>query len=56
MPDLLGSRTVGPDSMPRDFVSRTSLPGNQLAASAARKFVRAALGAWTTGNPAPTSA
>lgn len=53
MPDLLGSRTVGPDSMPRDFVSRTSLPGNQLAASAARKFVRAALGAWTTGEPGP---
>jgi serine phosphatase RsbU (regulator of sigma subunit)/anti-sigma regulatory factor (Ser/Thr protein kinase) len=34
--------------MPREFVSRTSLPGNQLAASAARKFVRAALAEWTT--------
>jgi len=39
---------VGPDSMPREFVSRTSLPGNQLAACAARKFVRAALAEWTT--------
>ncbi|SNT27322.1 Serine phosphatase RsbU, regulator of sigma subunit [Actinacidiphila glaucinigra] len=53
MPDLLGSRTVGPDSMPREFVSRTSLPGNQLAASAARKFVRAALAEWTTEEPWP---
>lgn len=39
---------MGPDSMPREFVSRTSLPGNQLAACAARKFVRAALAEWTT--------
>lgn len=53
MPDLLGSRTVGPDSMPREFVSRTSLPGNQLAAAAARKFVRAALAEWTTEEPWP---
>ncbi|WP_431968923.1 SpoIIE family protein phosphatase [Actinacidiphila sp. bgisy160] len=53
MPDLLGSRTVGPDSIPREFVSRTSLPGNQLAASAARKFVRATLAEWTTQEPWP---
>lgn len=39
---------MGPASMPREFVSRTSLPGNQLAACAARKFVRAALAEWTT--------
>ncbi|MFB7290470.1 SpoIIE family protein phosphatase [Actinacidiphila glaucinigra] len=39
--------------MPREFVSRTSLPGNQLAASAARKFVRAALAEWTTEEPWP---
>ncbi|MEU6342787.1 ATP-binding SpoIIE family protein phosphatase [Streptomyces sp. NPDC046977] len=39
--------------MPREVVSRTSLPGNQLAASAARRFVRAALGAWPTRGPGP---
>lgn len=32
---------------PREYVSRTSLPGNQLAASAGRRFVRAALAEWT---------
>ncbi|MFE0625698.1 SpoIIE family protein phosphatase [Streptomyces sp. NPDC058864] len=39
--------------MPREFVSRTSLPGNQLAASAARKFVRAVLAEWTAEEPWP---
>ncbi|MFF7211482.1 SpoIIE family protein phosphatase [Streptomyces sp. NPDC008238] len=39
--------------MPREFVSRTSLPGNQLAASAARRFVRAALAEWTAEEPWP---
>jgi serine phosphatase RsbU (regulator of sigma subunit)/anti-sigma regulatory factor (Ser/Thr protein kinase) len=32
---------------PREYASRTSLPGNQLAPSAGRRFVRAALAEWT---------
>lgn len=45
---------MGPDCMPREFVSRTSLPGNQLAASASRRFVRAALAEWAVREVWPT--
>lgn len=38
---------VGPVSPRREFVSRTTLPADDCAASAARTFVRAALGEWT---------
>jgi serine phosphatase RsbU (regulator of sigma subunit)/anti-sigma regulatory factor (Ser/Thr protein kinase) len=39
---------------PREHTTATSLPGNQLAAGAARRFVRAALADWTSqGLPEP---
>ncbi|GAB2612508.1 hypothetical protein GCM10027168_51630 [Streptomyces capparidis] len=38
---------MGPQPPPREYAARTSLPCNQLAASAGRRFVRAALAEWT---------
>ncbi|GGO80760.1 hypothetical protein GCM10012280_03430 [Wenjunlia tyrosinilytica] len=44
---------MGSPPPPREYLSRTSLPGNQLASSAARRFVRAVLAEWAAqGAPA----